>query len=338
MGGPYYVRALNGDDSANGLTFADGWSNFQKAADTLSAGEEAYICADGIHSPSATIDFDTNTGTPSSNIIFRGANSVGVIDGTQPIVSGGGLPASQNLVAMELGSGYDRFVNIRFTAGKLYNIDLNVTSLLTFCDCRIDNASSYGFRAIAGNCEVFIINSEVDNNGDHGIGSTSTNRGRYFVYGCDVHDNNSHGIFASLELVVFGCNIYNNNGSGIYMANADMIVRTVASNVLYNNADDGIYLDTAWNVEVQMYNNIMVNNGGVGLNTNTANVSAIFPYLDYNCSYNNTGGHIDTGGSIPGFNNVEDDPLFTSTTSGSEDFTLQTGSPCSNVGFGYSGI
>ena len=52
---------------------------------------------------------------------------------------------------------------------------------------------------------------------------------------------------------------------------------------------------------------------------------------DYNHFYNNTLGHHDVSGGalslLPGDNNIEGDPLFTSVTDGSEDFTPLTGSP-----------
>jgi len=43
------------------------------------------------------------------------------------------------------------------------------------------------------------------------------------------------------------------------------------------------------------------------------------------------------GGVLPGYGNVTTDPLFESIVSGSEDFSLQSTSPCLNAGYGYEG-
>ena len=113
--------------------------------------------------------------------------------------------------------------------------------------------------------------------------------------------------------------------------------------MFFANTGDGLSILSSSDT-VQVYNNIFRSNGGYGINTSTGTLGQFF-YLDYNCSNNNTSGHIDiNGGTLPGSNNVLTNPYFKVETDGSEDFRLQstsTGdandSPCLDVGIGYNG-
>ena len=81
-----------------------------------------------------------------------------------------------------------------------------------------------------------------------------------------------------------------------------------------------------------MLSNIFFDNSAYAVNTNTQ--PGILRFADYNCYSSNTSGVTDMD-TIPGINNVFADPEFTDTTLGSEDFSLQAGSPCLGTGAGY---
>lgn len=84
----YYVRSSGGNDTNDGLSFANAFATIQKAADTATAGDDVRICADGTHTQTATIDLDTNSGTGASPIVFTGANGTdGSDDGTVATVN-----------------------------------------------------------------------------------------------------------------------------------------------------------------------------------------------------------------------------------------------------------
>ena len=127
--------------------------------------------------------------------------------------------------------------------------------------------------------------------------------------------------------------IYDNGADGIVIASTEQPA-VIVDNVLFGNTGDGIDIaNTCYGTII--FNNIFRSNGGYGINTNTSNAYS-FSFCDYNCYSNNTSGEMDI--TTIGSNNVSDNPDFVSETDGSEDFSLQSGSPClRNAGFGYDG-
>ena len=228
---------------------------------------------------------------------------------------------------------------------KEYSNNINIgaamdNSQVAFIRCRIDNASGDGIfdQESDNDAAKVYIDTEIDSNGDRGIDSLGTIRGGHTMINCRIHDNVSHGIEETVGAPkggYFGCIIYDNGGDGIQVNNTLENI-TFMGNVFFGNAGDGLEL-RADSRFVTVLNNIFRSNGGYGIFTNTA-TNGIFAFADFNCFSNNTSGAIDiNGGTPPGDDNVTADPLFTSETDGSEDFTLQTGSPCLDVGFGYDG-
>jgi hypothetical protein len=338
------LTASAGSDSTSDVTSSDGpWSTIQYAADTINtAGDIANICADGTHTISTTIDYDTNAVSVINPIVFLGVNATGAFDGSVPTVSGSGLGASSNLIYLNLDGLSVCFAFIRFTAATQYNIEFGTAfagpANVCFQNCRIDNASSNGvyYGESISEMHVKFINCEIDTNGAHGYGVSGLERGTCEFVNCEIHDNTSNGIYESGrsgKSKIIGCVIYDNGAHGVeYRSNSGGHI--IMNTVLFGNTSDGLNIHaTAYCITV--INVISRSNGGYGFNTNTGNIGQ-FSYFDYNCSSNNTSGHIDVnGGTLPGNNNTTSNPNFTSETDGSEDFSLQSGSPCEDVGLGY---
>ena len=107
-------------------------------------------------------------------------------------------------------------------------------------------------------------------------------------------------------------------------------------NTVYGNGSHGIEMqnyagDGTPIANLHLWNNTCVDNGGYGFYWGTASPTVDL-LMDYNHTHNNTSGVTDRTGGLPGDNNVTGDPLFTSTTDGSEDFTPLTGSPLIGAG------
>ena len=254
----YYVRSAGGNDGNAGTSFALGWATLQHAFDTAVAGDEVLICADGAHSPTATVDVDTNSGTASAPIFFKGASATGVDDGTQAEINGSGLPATTDMLNVTRSNLF--FQNLRLTEATGHNISgTSAANYNYFKDCRFDNAGSFGCAYIG--TDWFFVHCRADNNGAGGIGQpgTTTNDTQYSRYlFCNVHDNGTHGIVNSgVGQTYIGNNIYDNAEAGIYRyrqwENVLMLNNTIygndhgveAAGSPFGNAPCGIFLGNA---------------------------------------------------------------------------------------------
>jgi len=341
----YYVRSAGGSDGNSGLSFALGWATIQYAADNAStAGDIVLVCADGNHLPTATVLFDTNTGSRTNPITFRGASAVGVDDGTVAIVSGTSLPATSDLFNYNLAGINLTVENMRLTEATRYNITygfaLNSVSSLVHKNVRIDNAGAdgiYDYENSAGVLKTW-INCEIDSNTDKGCESSGSGRGGHKLFNCSIHDNGGVGwedATTDPKSIYENNLFYKNGGDGLEFSGL-VNGPAVSGNVFFGNSGNGMsVLNTEH--DIVCFNNIFRSNGGYGINTNTGAIGQ-FAYADYNCFNNNTSGAIDINSNVaPGDNNITTDPTFTNETAGSEDFTLQSGSPCLDVGLGYNG-
>ena len=343
----YYVRSSGGNDGNTGLSFAQGWATIQFAADTVTtAGSVVLICADGTHTPTSTIDFDTNSGLAHNPIHFRGASSVGADDGTRPVITGASI-SSDNLFYINTIDNV-RFENLDLTSATDECI-LGGTSShqeIYFIDCKIHGGSaSAGYCASGGDgptgwrfirCELY----------DNAIGYGGN---RYKVYNapwfidCSIHDNTNAGLqFANTLTNIVGCLIYDNGGPGI---NIDTAVARVYSgyflkdSTIFGNGGDGIFLGDPGGEGTsagsnQILNCIISGNGGYGINFETSPEAIAF-LIDGLCSYGNTSGHSNL--TLEGDNIVYEDPNFVTETDGSEDLTPQNSNLSIARAFGAGG-
>ena len=343
----YYVRATDGDDGDDGLTVGNAWATVQFAADNAtSAGDIVLICADGDHVQSATVDFDANAGTLQNAIIFRGCAADGTDDGTMATITGSGLSPSDDLINIDLIGVFNIYENLRFTAATQYNINIGTncnTAEIAFIDCRIDHATSAGFYTQESDAQIKIqfIHCLIDSNGSDGIASAGIGRGCFSVYSSSVHHNAGDGIEetnGSSPKTIFANNlIYRNDGHGINFTNNCKSPELIG-NTFFANGGSGVYFGDVDIGFIVLYNNISKSNTTYGYYFTNASGNQ-YSYMDYNCvNGNGTASTNINGGTLPGSNNITSDPLFTSETNGAEDLTLQSGSPCKNVGlspYGY---
>jgi len=324
----YFVRSSGGNDSNDGLSFANGWATVQKAADTAVGSDLVLICADGNHSPTVTIDFDTNAGAPTTPITFRGAGATGTDDGTIATIDGGSLGASDDLVDLGINATLI-FENLIFSNATQYNVFNDVQGIRRFQNCRFTGATSDGFRtqSSAGGSSFVFINCEFDGNGGDGYGINADARGHARFYRCSFHDNTTHGAHISPHTTaplgsptLDRCLFYDNGGAGVFVNDTSGGPIFIYHCTFALNTGNGIEFEVLTDVKVFIHDTILRSNGGYGIDTNGSDVD--MPFLERLCSDNNTSGHIDiNGGTLMGTGHVLEDPQFASETDGSEDFT-----------------
>lgn len=323
----YYVRSTGGSDGNAGTSFGAAWATIQYAADTAVAGDVVLVCADGVHTPTSTINYDTNAGSYAQPVRFRGASADGTDDGTRATISGSGLGAGADLINVNLSNISLSFSDLRFTAATQHNIYIASTggnTALSFRRCRFDSATDHGLRCdnSDGNNIFTLYNCEVDSNGGPGIGISSAARGGFKILKCSVHDNVGDGIYDSggqyPRVIITKSAVYDNGGDGISLISA--YGAEILDTTIYGNGGDGISVDTASTTGHLVFDSIVVaGNGEYGVNTNSGAMTR-FHVLDDVCVYDNVLGHIDiNGGVIPGA--LTEDPGFASVVDGAEDFT-----------------
>lgn len=324
-------------------SFADPFT-LQELFDNTDSGDLGLICNTGTYTPSVTIDIDNGSAVTANNYaVIRGANADGSDDGTIATISGSSLGASTDLFNFNVSAICIKLENLRITGATQYNVTLNAAinaSNIIFNNCRIDNATNHGIYNAESTLQFFVgfNGCEIDNNGGDGINSAGFSRGGIKMINTSVHDNTGDGVKDTTgsvaKSVYIGCSFYDNGEHGLNFSD-DCFGAVCINCVFFGNTDNGInFTDTTNTCQMTFINNIYRSNGGYGIDTNGGS-SGQFALCDYNCFSNNTSGAMDI--STPGSNNVTSDPLFTSETDGSEDFTLQSSSPCKNIGIGYNG-
>ena len=152
---------------------------------------------------------------------------------------------------------------------------------------------------------------------------------------CSIHDNGGDGVTSSVSsndtMIIEDSVIYDNSGSG---ANIDAMGSRsiIRGNVFYGNSGDGLEVSDSSgtdNTTLSIEDNTFTSNGGYGVNLAADQVHQI-------ASNKNNHYHGNTSGArnnLPaGTDDTSGDPLFTSVTDGSEDFTPTSGSPLLDAG------
>jgi hypothetical protein len=356
-----YVRATGGSDSNAGDTFVNGWATLAYAfnagnANRIAAGDTLAVCGDtGSNVFTLTASLSpafAAAPTYAAPVYFLGYDASG-----NPLTNGSFVKIT---TASALGNGllnptstttcaYMKFSNIYFDGGgsgkanyTVYTTTDNYTGFV-FDNCRFTNSSSYGINArmtLGVGTAWRFFQCEIDNNGKAGTSggfySSSTASGAVYMRGCKIHDNNGPGVqFGDCGFFINNL-VYKNTGDGIKstQAGSSSIGSAFEQNVFFGNTGDGLDLNAS-TFHISIVNNIFRSNGGYGIQANSMDIDRMNTALvTNNCSHNNTSGHISiNGGVLPGLGNVTSDPLFTSESAGSENFTLQSTSPCINSGY-----
>jgi hypothetical protein len=314
MAGPYYVSDATGDDLDDGLSEGNAFKTIQKALDTVAAGEQIHIKADGTYYEALTAPV---VGTLAAPIHIDGyTNTPG--DGGLATIDGNGKT---------LVSGMDYVGTV--TANHVY-------SYLRFTDF-----SSHGFNGLAVSSLVFRY-CEFDDNGGTGLSA----KDNISILACHFHDNANTGAYLDGAGVIVGC-LFRNNLNGLGMQGvSNFVYNSIAAGnsnigiqvvnglcILVNNTVWGNNKDTVTGIDiVNAVRNVLVNNivteCVTGITSNTAdnwNAKVAFTNnLVYDCT---TPYNVNAATEIGG---LTGDPLLVDPGNG--DFSLGGGSPAVDVG------
>ena len=125
------------------------------------------------------------------------------------------------------------------------------------------------------------------------------------------------------------CLFYRNGGSGV-LQQSNSGYATVTNCTFYANTSDGwTGKDAANRNPVTIMNNTFVSNGGYGYAAKDTDRQALM--VSHNHHYGNTSGATEVTDAL-GVDLITGDPLFTTTTDGSEDLAPTANSPLINAG------
>jgi len=327
----YYVDPSGGSDSNAGTSFGAAWATTQKAADTAVSGDTVRLCKTATETISAILDIDTNNGALNTRgIRFHSYSS----DGSTK-EAGYKIQASAAITAVIEYTNIDRtfWDGVIFDANDaatyvLYNHDGDGSLYNGFENCIFEKATSHGWFPRSNNW--YMSNSEIRDNGGNGIDHQTANRGSLWLYATKVHHNTGHGWdLDRTNTEIHNCLFYRNGGSGVNQS-SNSGYATVTNCTFYANTSDGwTIIDSANRNPFTMINNTFVLNGRYGLLANDTDRRPLM--VSNNHHYLNTSGSTDVTDAL-GVDLITGDPLFTSTTDGSEDFAPTASSPLINAG------
>jgi parallel beta-helix repeat protein len=344
----YYVRPGGGSDAAAGTSYALAKATLQAAVNLMSPGDRVIACADAEEEISSQVSWAiTSTTTAPSQII--GANSSGVIDGTRYVLKPSVSFTGSMLLAPGITTGHH--MHIRYIEA---NCNANTVQV------------NYGLGAwSSGGTGQYINIIKCHAYGAAQSGIYFRNESRPMIAGCVCYDNDVHGISlgASGGFTIGGeayGNLCYNNGvdgirthdqlhrlinnicvhndsSGIYFWGPQANICTIFGNTLCDNGGDGVeFASTTANVfAIYLHNNTICNNGGYGVNDGAGGSNFTDQQINalHNHFYGNTSNPTSLGATLPDFESIDGDPLFTDSVN--MDYTLQSGSPL--VGAGMNG-
>lgn len=330
-----------GSDSTSDVGSSDGPNaTIQASIDACTvAGDQAHICATGTYTPTVRTDIDWGNATRGSEKRLKGVAARGLDDGTQVTVSGSSLGASTDLFIFTNGSSdYAVMENMRITAATRHGIYHDeVTTLISLVNVRVDNCTTNGVHFARSNAQgLIIVNSEFDNNGGDGIGTNAAGQAHINATCCSFHDNTGNGCESKDQPAIWvDCLFFKNGGKGLVVEYDSNMLSMFAILGCTFQGNTGDNIDIATDVSLLIAkNNTSSGSGGYGWNFNGGDPETICLYFDYNHTHNNTSGASDV--TLPGENNITGDPLFESTTGGSEDYEPGSSSPL--IGAGLPGV
>jgi hypothetical protein len=317
----YYVDGAVGSDSNAGTSPGAGnaWATIPKALTVMNAGtgDTTWV--------KDTVVYSTNTGLSFSP---TQSYSVSNLVGYSSTIGDSGrftLKATAAITLLTLGGTGARLSNFIFD-GNSQTGSVGVSIAPSTYGEAIINGLVKNFSGIGVNLSSSYSGSAVGVEVT-GCGGTSaiyvTGGYGQSVYGCNVHDNTTVGIYGAVYSIVVEGNKVWNNTTGIYMSG---IGAEVWNNTVDNNSSDGINI-VAYYVPGHIYNNILTRNGGYGLNASALTISEFDPGNDYN--WYGSGGMANTSGArsanmLAGYHDLSGDPQYNN--AGAGDFTPKNSS------------
>jgi hypothetical protein len=322
----YYVDPSNGSDAAAGTSVGAAWLTTQKAADTAVDGDEVRLLQTSVETITAPIDFDTNSGTVANRgIQFISYNSFG----TAP-ANGYTIQTSTSINSILEVAAVDAvwFTGCTFDANSsaTYALRNNVdgADFWRFVDCSFKNSISSNI-SVRGLTFWWFYSCDSHDSAGTGVSNSTSNRGTVIWQGGNIHNNAGHGVHLNRVLTSYSnVNFYRNGGDGLFMdSNSGGL--TLQNCTLFKNSGNGLeQFNGGGRQAYRIVGNSFVDNGGYGYEAKSASMIAYM--ARFNHHYLNTQGGTDITDAL-GPDLITGDPLFTSTTDGSEDFRPEDGSP-----------
>lgn len=210
--------------------------------------------------------------------------------------------------------------------------------LLAVRNCDVDSSNMGWGIDINSTCKFQLDNLNISNIDGAGI-NIGTSRPTGSIRRCSVHNCTGTGINISspssyVASSVMDCLIYNNGGAGISVGalSTTHYWSSILRNTIYGNTGDGLEITAAPNATatIEIEGNSFAQNGGYGVNAHATTALAKVLINRNNHYFGNTSGA--RLNLAAGAGDVSGDPLFSSVTPGSEDFTPGAGSTLIGAG------
>jgi len=316
----------SGDSIANGMSL-------QAAADTAVAGDTVSICATGAYAYGSPIDFDTNSGTQSQPIVFRGRDATNAADAQVTL----GSSAGGNAIDINSRSWllFRKLTVVESVgAARCWFIDKGDGIVLVGCK---GTGGSDGVRNDSSAYDNKLIDCEMYGNTR---GAYVSSLASLAILGGSYHDNSGNGIYANnASVTVTFAQVYDNGGDGIAIAGADSGHRVIQNCTINGNDGDGVQLANDLDLYFPvLLSNSVTRNGGYAVNGAAAvQVVAAGNFWPSAGDDANTSGALNnvtlTAGDALAANLTTGSALYTSVADGAEDFTPQSGSDLLNAGY-----
>lgn len=297
-----YYASSSGNDANDGLSIVNAKTLQGCLELTFSNNDIIYVLDDGVHVLAAT----PTLATSNSIVGLRGANSLGELDGSKPIIRDNtGLIYLLNIASNQ---------TILFISNLIFDGNNNTTTALVrsnrgninIINCDFINSLGTGFLAVSSTSFYRLINCKAYNNGAIGLYSA-------FCYNCASYNNGSDGFFGG-NIQWENCISYGNVGAGFstYGVTAGGIIRNcIADNNDLYGFRVGRYCD--------IVNSIATRNGNQGF----FNYDNGYPHIALNCLAG-SGAWANTSGAFSSYvqqNCLTDDPKFKDADAG--DYSIE---------------
>jgi hypothetical protein len=292
----------------------------------------------GTYTVTSSITAPSSTGNHTDGPFTITSSNPGTV---QPVIDRTG---SFNTVTPDASSEY-ALIGLKFTRssgssahGAIHGNGAIIVKQCEFDGNGMDTVIDGGTAGILFVSDSEIYGANASAGSSHGIDADGTTAFKFTMFRTSIHDCDGHGVYANVGArdahILISNLIYDNTDSGLLVANVgssnSMLV--YSNNLFYGNSGDGFEIsdstgdDAAW---ISFDHNTMVSNGGYGANVAADQIN-IFASNSNNHYHGNTSGGRN---NLPaGTNDTSGDPLFTSVTDGSENFTPASGSPLLDAG------